>query len=159
MKTDHYLFRRTEKNFTPVAIISAERTDRTAEQNQARTAILRDDLVSLFGESNVEQCTGRYKGITEQSFIVNAQDLRKRLGSEQKLVDIGARDILMHMGFKYGQESIIIRWPNGEAVLHYIGRAEARTLGEFHQINPKLLDQFNNYTIINSSGVAFACHH
>jgi len=133
--------------------ISAERSNLSAEENTARTAQLRSDLIAR--KIDHIPVNGRY---TENFGTPNA----KTVDGEKSFFVHSHKDILPHLkelGTKYGQDSILHKYQHEEtAKLHgtndaeYPGKDKTDDVGHF---KPKFKGEFHS-VLKNGDAFSFA---
>lgn len=118
-----------------VVILSAELKDKSFESNRQRTI----NLAKCLEECNLifNEAQGKYNGIEETCFVVKVRN-----NTELETVK--------DFAFKnFGQESVLETDANGRAYLEF-NNGETKMLGQFRQVNPKLIEQLESYTIMNN---------
>ncbi len=128
-----------QTQFDRLVIISAELQCDTLEayrKNSYRTDNLKACLQDL--NMNFTQAQGLYKGYREKSFVV----LPKNDVELQVLKDLAFRN--------FSQESILFRDRYGQAALVYADDS-IELLGPIKQVNPKLIEQLESYTVMNGN--------
>lgn len=119
--------------FTTV-IISAEQSGLLQETNDLRTAALRAqlDTIGVVWVSSL----GSYKGSIEKSNVVVINSAEKL----NKLMDL-ARD--------YGQESILVRYADGQVELQYTNGTVEKLQGDLVQIPSITSSLYDGWTLVN----------
>jgi hypothetical protein len=117
-----------------IVILSAELETNTFEKNRQLT----ENLAACLDDCNFnwKKATGVYKGCEETCFVVI-------VNNQQEI------DTLKDFAFKnFGQESILHQDSNQEAYLKY-STGKTEQLGRLEQINPKYIEHYDSYTILN----------
>ncbi len=122
--------------FQQVLILSAELNTRTKEENDRVTSNLETSL----NECNISfnKAIGYYKGSEETSFVCLPKN-------EQEV------EVLKDFAFKsFKQESVLFQDSNGQSYLIF-ENDEEETIGKLRQVNSKLIEQLESYTIMNGA--------
>lgn len=120
--------------FNQVIILSAEKSENRHEKNRQLTENL--DACLSDCDFNYSRAIGVYEGSEESSFVVLPKN-------EDEL------NTLKNLAFKsFGQESIFYQDANGKAYLLFSDNSE-KSIGKLRQVNPKLIEKLENYTILN----------
>ena len=126
-----------QTQFDRLVIISAELSAKEQYENNERTFNLGTCLKDL--DMRFTPAQGMYKGVGERSFVVlprNDEELQ----------------VLKDLAFKnFSQEAILFRDRDGEAVLIYVDELAKKVLGPIKQVNPKLIEQLESYTVMNGN--------
>lgn len=121
-------------NFT---ILSAELSTLSESENRQRTETLKHMLDDLNLEYIPAQ--GCYKGTTEQSFVVSTPD-------------VITFNVVANFAFNnFAQESVLYVDGDKSAHLMYGTNFKNELLGTFNQVNPKLIESLDAYTIIDNT--------
>lgn len=125
----------TKKHFQKVILCSAELSSLDKFDNAQRTT----NLVHCLEDCNMRfnTCEGYYKGTSEKSFLV----LPKNLDEYETVKDLCFN--------QFNQESILYQDETGHCFLEYQS-GEVVRVGKFRQVNPKYIEQLDNYTIVNN---------
>ena len=118
-----------------VIILSAELTTETTGENNRRTNNLRASLNDVGITFN--EATGHYKNTQETSFVC----LPKNAAEIETLKDFAFKN--------FKQESVLFQDSNGQAYLIFEDKTE-QNIGKLKQVNPKFIEQLENYTIMNN---------
>ena len=117
-----------------VIILSADQNDNNYERNRQ----LHENLKACLTDCGFtfKEATGTYKGRTEDSVVV--------LVNNQ--TDI---ETVQDFAFKsFNQESVLYQDANQEAYLIY-NDGKTEQLGRLEQVNPKLTETLENYTVMD----------
>lgn len=125
-----------QTQFDRLVIISAE----LLINNDVENYITSDNLLKCLQDINMNfsKAVGLYKGVEERSFVVlprNDEEL-------QVLKDLAFNN--------FSQESILVRDYDGNAALTYWD-GTVKELGPIKQVNPKLIEQLESYTVMNGN--------
>lgn len=121
-------------HFNQAIILSGELSNLSNEENLARTI----NLGACLEDCNFQfkKALGVYKGQEEVSFVVlvwNQDDI----------------NTVKDFAFKnFNQESVLLQDANGLCSLEF-QNGDSKTLGKFKTINPKFIEQYDNYTVMD----------
>ena len=129
------------RNSTPlIVILSAERAELSASENQDRTTRLAGLLMDQYGYARVLE--GCYKGVKETSFIVDIYTVDK-LG------------ILKEIAFGvFGQESILILNTDSSPSLEFADGSSEHLKGKFQRVES--VEGLDSWTRDPSNGKYYA---
>jgi len=130
-----------------IVILSAERSNKTAAENRARTARMAWGLTYLVHFKDIEKFTdslGMYEGVSEASYVVHCSNIASVL-------------YMADLAREYNQDSILVLSPSTlegrPAELVYLNECRSENIGTFK----KAPADYNGdaYTIID--GVKYTC--
>ena len=115
-------------------MFSAELSTLDQQQNDKRTK----NLMQCLEDCNIKfsKAQGYYKGTSEKTFIV----VPKNTSEVETIKNFCFNN--------FGQESILYQDTTGNCYLEF-STGETMRIGRLKQVNPKLIEMLDNYTIFN----------
>jgi len=124
--------------YQPFIILSAEKSERTTEENQQRTEGLEADLKQM--KYHYEQVRGAYEGVEEISFVVYLDT--DRVAEESNLLWVASQ---------YGQESILHVDANRCVCLMTVDNPAIAYLGKWKSISEERAKECGAWTFLGGA--------